>query len=165
MLQRNADAEAERYLALNNQTTILAMLEGRLGEWKALGAEISDAMFGDALAAKAALLGLGATNVPGTSTPISPTWNQGAGQAGYGPFPIIQHAGGGYFTMPHIAAIAEREPEFVVPQSQAAAFAAQMGSSPINVTYNIMATDNAGIRNELRQHDKELLSMLRGGRW
>jgi phage-related protein len=39
------------------------------------------------------------------------------------------HASGGYFTTPHIAAIAEQEPEWVVPQSQAGTFAAQMGGS------------------------------------
>jgi hypothetical protein len=166
MLQRNADAEAEKLLASSTQAEILAMLEGRLGDWKALGAQISDAMFGDALAAKAALLALGATNVPGTSAPISPTWNQGAGQAGYGTFPIIQHATGGYFTTPHIAAIAEAGPEFIVPQSQASAFAARMGSMPVNVTYNINgASDIPAIRLELQHHDKELLGMLRGGRW
>jgi hypothetical protein len=166
MLQRNADAEAEKVLASNTQAEILAMLEGRLGDWKALGAEISDAMFGDALAAKAALLALGATNVPGTSAPISPTWNQGAGQAGYGTFPIIQHGTGGYFTTPHIAAIAEAGPEFIVPQSQASAFAGRMGGMPVNVTYNINgASDIPAIRLELQHHDKELLGMLRGGRW
>lgn len=39
------------------------------------------------------------------------------------------HASGGYFTTPHIAVIAEQEPEWVVPQSQAGTFAAQMGGS------------------------------------
>jgi hypothetical protein len=165
MLQRNADAEAEKLLATSTQSDILAMLTVRLDEWKTLGAQISDAMFGDALRAKAALLGLTATPVPGTETPTSPTWNQGAGQAGYGNFPVAVHAAGGYFTKPHIALIAEKGPEMVIPQSQAGKFAGQMGGMPVNVTYNIAAADPAGIQNELRQHDKELLSMLRGGRW
>jgi hypothetical protein len=37
------------------------------------------------------------------------------------------HALGGYFTTPHIGVIAEKGPEFVVPQSQASSFARQMG--------------------------------------
>jgi hypothetical protein len=53
-----------------------------------------------------------------------------------------------------------------VPQSQASAFAARMGSMPVNVTYNINgASDIPAIRLELQHHDKELLGMLRGGRW
>ena len=125
MLQRNADAEAEKLLAGKTQTDIITMLQNRLSEWAALGTQIGDSMYSGLQSALGALASLGATNVPGTSTPMSPTWNQGAGQAGYGNFPV--HALGGYFTTPHIGVIAEKGPEFVVPQSQASSFARQMG--------------------------------------
>ena len=42
---------------------------------------------------------------------------------------INGHATGGYFTTPHIATIAEHEPEWVIPQSRAAEFAGQMGNN------------------------------------
>jgi hypothetical protein len=124
-LERNASAEAEKMLASATQTDIIKMLTDRLGEWRTLGTQISDAMFGNALAAKATLLALTSTNAPGTETPVSPTWNQGAGQAGYGNFPV--HGNGGYFTVPHIATIAESGPEWVIPQSRAGTFASQIG--------------------------------------
>jgi hypothetical protein len=40
---------------------------------------------------------------------------------------LMAHANGGYFTTPHIGLIAENGPEAVVPQSQFAAFANQVG--------------------------------------
>jgi len=153
---RNADAEAEKLLANKTQGEIMAMLQGRLGEWKALGTQIGDSVYAGLERAIDAL-----NTLIGTTIPVAPvTGGGGGGRA------MIAHAAGGYFTTPHIAAIAEREPEFVVPQSQAAAFAARMGNMPVNVTYNINgASDIPAIRLELQHHDKELLGMLRGGRW
>jgi TP901 family phage tail tape measure protein len=113
-------------------------------------------------AAKAALSTVGVSQGMGAGGPSGP---------GTGGTPVVEalplgwHANGGYFTTPHIAAIAEAGPEWIVPENRAAEFAGRMGAMPVNVTYNITAADNAGIRNELRQHDKELLTMLRGGRW
>jgi hypothetical protein len=149
MLQRNADAEAEKLLATSTQSEILAMLTGRIGEWKALGAQISDAMFGNLGAALGSFSALTATSVPGTTAPMSPTWNQGAGQTGYGNFPVTVHGAGGYFATPHMATIAEHEPEWVVPQSQSASFANQMGGgNPTSISINVgtWLGDEAGIK-------------------
>lgn len=150
MLLRNADAEAEKLLAGTTQTDIIAMLKSRLAEWKGLGTQIGDSMYSGLQSALGAFASLGvAPNVPGTSLPMSSTWNQGAGQAGYGGFPV--HGDGGYFTTPHIGIIAEKGPEFVVPQSQASSFAQQMGGSDTAAQQRQMMLKMDAILSAIRQ--------------
>jgi len=66
------------------------------------------------------------TSVP--TTTVAPTLNLGGASGGRA---LMAHALGGYFTTPHIGLIAEKGPEYVVPQSQAAEFASKMGGSDV----------------------------------
>ena len=86
MLQRNLDAEAQLMLEGKTHEQILAMMEAQLADYAANGYAAGDAWWNAYLAAVAGANMLSEMNVPGTTAPMSPTWDQGAGQAGYGNF-------------------------------------------------------------------------------
>lgn len=68
------------------------------------------------------------------NTSVNAAFPTGGGVASGKVMSIGGHAAGGYFTTPHIAQIAENEPEWVVPQSRAAEFAGQMGEGAETAT-------------------------------
>jgi hypothetical protein len=122
-LLRNADAEAEKMLAGKTQSEIMSMLQGRLDEWKGLGTQIGDSLYSGLQGAIGALSTLITTDVP-----VAP-----ASGGGGGGISMVAHANGGYFTTPHVGLVAEKEPEWVVPQSRAAEFAGKMGGNTENL--------------------------------
>jgi TP901 family phage tail tape measure protein len=126
-LLRNAEAEAEKLLASTTQTDIIAMLRSRLSEWEGLGSAIGDSLFSGLQAAIGSLSSL-----------ITATAPTAPGATGGGSTGMQLHASGGYFTTPHIAAIAEAEPEWVVPQSRAAEFAGKMGGGSDRLLRDIL---------------------------
>jgi len=155
----NVNATAEALLATNTNDQILKMLTDSLPEYATLGAQLGNALYGDALALQAQLLALQQATVQvqsngkapaglsvgttvataggdykitavkpdGSYTSVSvapvipPLFGGGSSRM------LMAHANGGYFTTPHIGLIAENGPEAVVPQSQFAAFANQVG--------------------------------------
>lgn len=149
MLARNLDAEAQKLLVTKTNKEILDMLEGTKADWAKLGSEIGDAFWSN-------LMG-GITNLEELlkllgKIPI------GGGRGGGLP----AFAEGGSVYGPTLALLGETatpsNPEIVIPP----------GGSPnrLSVVYNIYgAGDMTALRRELKLHDKELLNMMRGGKW
>lgn len=139
LLERNLELEKEKMLVLNTNEEIMNMLNETLGDWSALGAKIGDAYWSNLMGAISDMTSL-----------YFPETREVGGHTG-----VPHLAGGGLISSPTLAMIGEREPEYVVPQSQ-------MG---VNVTYNIYgASDMNTLRRVLREHDQELLNSLRGGK-
>lgn len=116
----NVNAEAQKILANTTQTDIIAILESHLPDFAAMGAAAGNAYWNDFTAS----IGIIKTLMPTTATLAGATTSLFGGGSGRS---LMAHASGGYFTTPHIGLIAENGPEAVVPQSQFAAFAHQVG--------------------------------------
>jgi hypothetical protein len=148
MLQRNVDAEAQKLLATKTNREILDMLKASKGEWVSLGTEISDAFWGSLVS--------GITNLEELIEFLS-KFTGGRGAGGH-----VAMAAGGLVYGPTLALLGETatpsNPEIIIPPG------ASFGR--MSVTYNIYgASDIAVLRRELEIHDRELLDMMRGGRW
>lgn len=149
MLQRNVDAEAQKLLAEKTNKEILDMLEATKSEWASLGAEIGDAFWGNLMS--------GITNLEELLKLLGKLPVHGGGGGGLATF-----AEGGAVYGPTLALLGETatpsSPEIVIPPGQSV--------GRMSVIYNIYGVnDAAALRRELKIHDRELLNMMRGGRW
>jgi hypothetical protein len=147
MLIRNLDAEAQKLLATKTNKEILDILRATKSEWAALGSAIGDAFWSN-------LIG-GITNLEALLTLLG-EWAHGGGR-GHAAF-----AEGGEVYGPTLALLGETatpsNPEIIIPPGKSV--------GGMSVIYNIYgASDILAVRQELKIHDKELLDMMRGGRW
>jgi hypothetical protein len=151
MLERNADAEAEKLLAGTTQGEIISMLRGRLGEWAQLGTQIGDSLYSGLQGAIAAL------NTSITATlPTAPISEGGGGIS------LKAHAAGGYFTTSHIAVIAENGPEWVVPQSRVPEFVGKMTGGNSDTLLNELTYQVKQLQGTVHQMGAATVTAIRG---